>query len=385
MSNQREITEQLDALSIYHFLLNYTTLEEMIKSLYVQKWPDFSNEVQQRLMFYQGGLNMQKSFIEYDTYSVVTQHHKFDVEAMLNNLTLNQMIKVERKENQIPELKFDIQSLQNRTIVYPCIDCILKLLNMRNILAHKMNDLNFKNKEYIDVLKNEIIQQRNIGWLKMYANYLMNKINSQLMKQQYGKVVPLGEVCTIENNSVNVKDDVDYYYLEVPDISPQTGTITNIRRVKGKDIGDSFHKFYAGDILFTRINPRISRVAIAPELKEYGIVSKEVYRIVYKDNAYINEKNKYVICALLQNENVIKQIVRLSTGSSSSRARVQVEDLLNDVYIPILSEKAQKRISDSIYQMSKEIWDQAQKLLETYQKNQELLGSKIDINEFRGI
>ena len=175
MSNQREITEQLDALSIYHFLLNYTTLEEMIKSLYVEKWPNFNNEVQQRLMFYQGGLNMQKSFIEYDTYSVVTQHHKFDVEAMLNNLTLNQMIKVERKENQIPELKFDIQSLQNRTIVYPCIDCILKLLNMRNILAHKMNDLNFKNKEYIDVLKNEIIQQRNIGWLKMYDLNLLSE------------------------------------------------------------------------------------------------------------------------------------------------------------------------------------------------------------------
>lgn len=58
MSNQREITEQLDALSMYHFLLNYTTLEKMIKSLYVEKWPDFSNEVQQRLMFYQGGLNM---------------------------------------------------------------------------------------------------------------------------------------------------------------------------------------------------------------------------------------------------------------------------------------------------------------------------------------
>lgn len=176
MSNQREITEQLDALSIYHFLLNYTTLEEMIKSLYVEKWPDFNNEVQQRLMFYQGGLNMQKSFIEYDTYSVVTQHHKFDVEAMLNNLTLNQMIKVERKENQISELKFDIQSLQNRTIVYPCIDCILKLLNMRNILAHKMNDLNFKNKEYIDVLKNEIIQQRN-GVLPVKRTMKNNKFS----------------------------------------------------------------------------------------------------------------------------------------------------------------------------------------------------------------
>lgn len=55
------------------------------------------------------------------------------------------------------------------------------------------------------------------------------------------------------------------------------------------------------------------------------------------------------------------------------------------MYIPILSEMSQKQISDSIYKMSKEIWDQSQKLLETYQKNQELLGSKIDINEFRGI
>lgn len=229
------------------------------------------------------------------------------------------------------------------------------------------------------------IGQNAISTYRIDANYLMNKINSQLMQAQYRKVVPLGEVCRIENDTVNVKDEDEYYYLEVPDISPQTGTITNIRKVKGKNIGDSFHKFYGGDILFTRINPRISRVAIAPEIEHYGIVSKEVYRIVYKKNKYVKEENRYVICALLQNESVIKQIVRLSTGSSSSRARVQVEDLLNDVYIPILSEESQKKISDSIYKASKEIWSQAQKLLETYKENQKLLGSDIDINEFRSV
>lgn len=175
MSSQREIAEQLDAVSIYHFLLKYSALEETIKDLYVKKWPCFDSEVQQRLMFYQGGLSMQKSYIEYDTYSLITQHHKFDVKAMLNNLTLNQMIKVEKKEGQISELKCDIQSLQNRTIVYPCIDCILKLLSMRNILAHKMNDLNFKNKECIDVLKNEIIQQSNLKWLEMYDLNLLSE------------------------------------------------------------------------------------------------------------------------------------------------------------------------------------------------------------------
>ena len=229
------------------------------------------------------------------------------------------------------------------------------------------------------------INQKMISPYRIDANYLMNGINSQLMRTKYGKVVTLGEVCTIENNSVNVKDEVEYYYLEVPDISPQTGIITNIRKLKGRDIGNSFHKFYPGDILFTRINPRISRVAIAPEIDDYGIVSKEVYRIVYKENEYIKEENKYVICALLQNANVIRQIVRLSTGSSSSRARVQVDDLLNDVYIPILEEESQKKISDSIYKMSKKIWNQAQQLLKSYQENQQLLGSEIDINKFRGI
>lgn len=175
MVNQKEITEQLDALSIYHFLLKYAELEAVIKKMFIEKWPDFSNDVQQRLMFYQGGLSMHKSYIEYDTYSVITQQHKFDVKILLNNLTLNQMIKVEKREKQISELKYNIQSLQNKTIVYPCIDCILKLLSMRNILAHKMDDLNFKNKECIDVLKNEIIQQNNFSWLEMYDLNLLSE------------------------------------------------------------------------------------------------------------------------------------------------------------------------------------------------------------------
>ena len=84
--------------------------------------------------------------------------------------------------------------------------------------------------------------------------------------------------------------------------------------------------------------------------------------------AKIPEESKYVICAILQSDLVIKQIVRLSTGSSSSRARVQVEDLLNDVYIPVLPQAVQKEISDSTYDTTKKIWSQAQKFLKSYAK-----------------
>ena len=165
MNNQREIAEQMDALSIYHYLLRYSDLENEIKQLFIETWPSFNEELKQRIMFYQGGLNLENGYIEYDTYSVITQHHKFDVMAMLNKLTLNQIIKLERKENQLKDLQYEIKSLQNKTIVYPCRDCILKLLNMRNILAHKLSCLNFKNKDYIDVLSNEIIRNSNLKWL----------------------------------------------------------------------------------------------------------------------------------------------------------------------------------------------------------------------------
>lgn len=231
------------------------------------------------------------------------------------------------------------------------------------------------------------------GWIehnlitnyRIDANYLLNKIDKKKLEELYKEVIPLAEVCSVVNESVSVRANTIYNYLEVLDISPQTGSITNVRKVSGKEIGDSFHLFYGGDILFTRINPRINRVAIAPHVKPFGIMSKEIYRILYKKNKYISEENRYVICAILQNEWVIKQIIRLSTGSSSSRARVQVEDLLNDVYIPVLDEKVQKEISDSTYSVSKKLWNLSQKILKSYVKNQKILGGDVDKDQLRGI
>lgn len=231
------------------------------------------------------------------------------------------------------------------------------------------------------------------GWIehnlitnyRIDANYLLNKIDKKKLEELYKEVIPLAEVCSVVNEGVSVRANTIYNYLEVLDISPQTGSITNVRKVSGKEIGDSFHLFYGGDILFTRINPRINRVAIAPPVKPFGIMSKEIYRILYKKNKYISEENRYVICAILQNEWVIKQIIRLSTGSSSSRARVQVEDLLNDVYIPVLDEKVQKEISDSTYSVSKKLWNLSQKILKSYVKNQKILGGDVDKDQLRGI
>ena len=230
------------------------------------------------------------------------------------------------------------------------------------------------------------IKQENITPYRIDANYLLNQIDRNALESKFPLLVPLSEVCTINNETISVRHDKLYYYLEVPDISEGTGIITNIRKIKGEDLKQSsFHKFYPGDILFTRINPRKSRIAIAPPIDSFGIVSKEVFRIQIKDNPYISYENRFALCAILQSSHVNNQIVRLSTGSSSSRARVQENDLLSDVYIPIPDVSQQEKLSKSVLFTSREIWECAQKLLSTYEENLRALGSNVSKDSMRSV
>lgn len=230
------------------------------------------------------------------------------------------------------------------------------------------------------------ILQTDITHNRIDANYLLNKIDRYTLEQKFSVLVPLKDVCSVENISVSVRRDKFYTYLEVPDISESTGVITNIRRISGHQLNQvSFHKFFSGDILFTRINPRKSRIAIAPPLNDFGIMSKEIFRLVWKENPYIAEENRYVLCSILQSTYVHNQIVRLSTGSSSSRARVQEQDLLNDVFIPIPSKSLQKKISFSLLKSTSEIWNCSQKYLHLYASNQSYLGTTVSKDDLHSV
>jgi type I restriction enzyme M protein len=230
------------------------------------------------------------------------------------------------------------------------------------------------------------IRQEEVETYRLDANYMLNIIDRDHLKEKFGEIVPLKEVCTVSNISVAVGDNEETYnYLEIPDISSGTGSVTNIRRVKGFEIKNSFHKFKSGDILFSRINPRKSRVTIAPKIEGIGLVSKEVYNIKIIPNNYISYDTRYCMCAILQSDYVKSQIVRLSTGSSSSRARVQIEDFLNDVYIPIPDLQKQIEISSSTYQAFIELWNESQNFLKIFVKNQKILGSKVSKDDLRTV
>ena len=229
------------------------------------------------------------------------------------------------------------------------------------------------------------IKQEDVHFRRLDARYLLNIIDREELKRQFKQFVPLRELFDIKNDSVAIVPDNSYYYLEIPDIS-ETGYIGNIRRLKGDKINaDSLYQFSAGDILFSRINPRRNRVVIVPPIKDNGVVSKEMYRIVYKKNSMIPEKYRYCIVPILRSIHVKNQIVRLSTGSSSSRARVPEIDLLENVFIPIPPIEIQQKLHGNTLVAANEYWKLAQKVLASHVDSQGLLGTTISVDNIRSI
>ena len=95
-----------------------------------------------------------------------------------------------------------------------------------------------------------------------------------------------------------------------------------------------------GDILFSKINPRIPRMTVVPKYDKELVCSNE-FEILRP----IADIGAHVICLLLKTTYVAKQIENLTSGTSSSHCRIKREQL-SDIKIPYpTSEEAKKLFS----------------------------------------
>ena len=113
------------------------------------------------------------------------------------------------------------------------------------------------------------------------------------------------------------------------------------------------------------------------------MLSKEVYIIkMLEDSPIIS---KHVLAAILQSDPVREQLVRIATGSSSSRARVQEDDFLLSVFVPVPSVEVQKKIDKRMQSFLSEYWKTSQKCLKKYVECQEDLMTVIDKDKLPSI
>lgn len=105
-----------------------------------------------------------------------------------------------------------------------------------------------------------------------------------------------------------------------------------------------------GDLIFSKINPRIPRMAVIPK-QAYKMVCSNEFEIIRPTT----DIDAFTLCFLLRTENVMVQIDSMTSGTSSSHSRIKREQL-GEILIPVPVEVEQKKkISDMGKKLEKAI------------------------------
>ncbi len=105
-----------------------------------------------------------------------------------------------------------------------------------------------------------------------------------------------------------------------------------------------------GDILFSKINPRIPRVLVVPDL-QFDLSCSTEFEVMKAKSGY----SAYEIMLLLLSEDAQNQIRSLTSGTSSSHNRIKTRELLSIKFaIPKLGTTMRKKYDKAIIEFTKE-------------------------------
>lgn len=170
------VSLQLKALFVYEFLKEYNELELTIRNIFEKNLSSLSLDVIQQLYFYYGG--KIGSYIEYETHSTKLNTLSYKSKENFKGLSINQIIKIFQKDPKITPFNFSINSIQYSFQAYSFYDCITRLLNMRNKLAHEVVNYKFNNDDLIEMLTREQIAKKPF---KALQNYDIQKTDDMTM------------------------------------------------------------------------------------------------------------------------------------------------------------------------------------------------------------
>lgn len=129
---------------------------------------------------------------------------------------------------------------------------------------------------------------------------------------------------TIGRKNINVNDDVKHISI----LHINHDSTIDFQQVLKYDPISKGRQCFEGDVLFSKINPRIPRITVVPKFEKKLVCSNE-FEILQP----IANIGAYAICFLLKTSYVAKQIENLTSGTSSSHSRIKREQLA-DILIP---------------------------------------------------
>ena len=164
--DQNTLSVQIKSLMIFEFLKEYNQLEHLIREKFEQNLPNLPSDILQQLYFYNGG--RVATYIDSEEGAVKLNTVKYKRDDLFKEIKVNQLIKILKKNPCMQVFNCGVVSIQRTTTVYSFYDCVIRLLNMRNKLAHEMENLQFKDQDLIELLSLEQIEKETFEILQNF-------------------------------------------------------------------------------------------------------------------------------------------------------------------------------------------------------------------------
>lgn len=170
--DQKTLSLQIRFLMVSYFLDEYNRLEKAIRSIFEVNIDTLPSNIKQQLYFYYGG--KIGTYIEYESQEVKIREMKYKKTERFSDFSIKQIIKIFEKNKCLDAFEFSIESIKKSTMVFPFYDCMVRLVNMRNKLAHEVTNLSFKDADLVELLSPEQISQEPFG---LFQNYDLSKMD----------------------------------------------------------------------------------------------------------------------------------------------------------------------------------------------------------------
>lgn len=178
------------------------------------------------------------------------------------------------------------------------------------------------------------------------------------------------EVANIKSNLVDPSAYLEYPHIAPDNIEKRTGILLDYHTISEDGVKSGKHRFYAGQILYSKIRPYLSKVVM---VDFDGLCSADMYPIEAKENT------KYLLYYMLS-DMFLEQAS--SAGSRSVLPKINQKEL-SAIKIRITSAEEQEevvRILDYILPMMQQVRDKAIQVVD----NIDIMKKSILAKAFRG-
>lgn len=185
--------------------------------------------------------------------------------------------------------------------------------------------------DYRDILENT--------WTPNHYNAMRIKAVKHFMEASDVEGIPLGELVEFRSESRKVEPwrEGSLFMSVLHVIGEGMLDIPCIREYEPKTPGILIE---AGEVLLSKINPRIPRVVVVPRLAERMLCSTEFEVMKPRD-----ELDSYALAFLLMMEVVQNQVRSLTSGTSASHNRIRTKELAKvKIPMPVKGSHAEQRL-----------------------------------------